>query len=93
MIDSSLHAAIDDTVFTDRSDELCTSLETVLTKNKSMNELHLVNLRFANRLIDSIGKGVKLNKTLKILDLSGNSIVLLRNERILLGLEGSAHNL
>ncbi len=74
-IEASIHAALDEVVFTDRSEELCNALETALSRNRSLVELHLINLRFADRLIDSIGKGLKVNRSLKSLNLQGNLIV------------------
>lgn len=54
-------------------------------KNNSLQEIALVNMRFADRLIDSIGKGLKTNKTLKKLNLEGNLIVYIKLAKIRIG--------
>ena len=75
MIGSSLNASLENVTFTDRSEELCTALENGIGKNTSITEMSLINMRFSDRLIDSVGKGLKANKTLKMLNLQGNLMV------------------
>jgi len=73
-IEGCLHAPLDELAFTDRSEELCSSLENSISKNHSLVELNFINLRFAGRIIDCIGKGLRINKTLKTLSIEGNLI-------------------
>lgn len=73
-LDSCLNSPLEDIVFTDRSEELCSALETFFSKSTSIKEMELGNLRFSDRLIDSIGKGLQVNKFLKVLNLRGNSM-------------------
>ena len=70
-----MHAPLDELVFTDHSEDLCSSLENAIGKNKSLVELNFINLRFAGRIVDCIGKGLKLNRSIKALNISGNLIV------------------
>jgi len=70
-----LNDSSEDIVFTDRSEELCSALDQGIAQNKNLTELHLVNLRLGGRLIDCIGKGLRVNNTLKILTIPGNQIV------------------
>lgn len=74
-IESNLHAAIEEVVFTDRSEELCSALDNAFSKNKTLIEVNLINLRFCGRLIDCIGKGLKVNKSVKMLSMQGNLMV------------------
>jgi len=66
--------AAEDLVFTDRSEDLSAALELLFAKNKSITDMELLNLRFGDRLIDSIGRGLRSNTTLKVLNMQGNSI-------------------
>ena len=69
-----MHVAAEDLVFTDRSEDLSAALELLFAKNKSITDMELLNLRFGDRLIDSIGRGLRSNTTLKVLNMQGNSI-------------------
>ena len=73
--ESALSADNENVVFTDKHGELCNALEDGIGKNTTIKTLELVNLRYNNNLIDSIGKGIKENTSIKTLDISGNLIV------------------
>ena len=75
--ESSLTADNDNVVFSDRYGELCNALEIGIGKNKSIKTFELINLRLNNKLIDSIGKGLRENNCIRSLDISGNLIVKL----------------
>ncbi len=51
------------------------AIENALSKNNSITDLDLVNLRFADRLIDAVGRGLRTNKKLRSLNMSGNLMV------------------
>ena len=75
MKSSVLRGGNDNLVFTERSEELNNALENGRGGNTSLEESELINLRLENILIDSIGKGIRVNKTLKSLNISGNLMV------------------
>ncbi len=75
LVVSGTKSARDSAIFTSQSVELCSALEASLAKNGSITELELVNLRFADRLIDCVGRGLRANKKLRYLDMSGSLMV------------------
>jgi len=62
-------------VFSDRNENLSTAIENGIGTNTTLEELQLINLRFSNLLMDYIGKGLRDNKTLKRVNVSGNLMV------------------
>lgn len=67
-------------IFSNRSEELSSALENAIGANMSLEELQLVNLRFGNLLVDAVGKGLKHNKALRTVNLSGNLMVSRKGE-------------